>query len=259
MRAFLAGMLGLLAAFAMASSMALAAPADPAQRDAVLAVYQAWNKAVVAGKLDEAVALRTVAMRKRIAEDIKTAAQRKQVIAMLKSMVPQTVEVVHAKQNKDGSKLTLDTVISVVVPPGPARQGMPPPGTKLQAELALDFLREGGTWKFDNQTYGMDPTKIKPCTIKEFPGMAAFEERENASMGGQIRRVEFAADHTLIVIRVFDEENCIFLPSKARLIELGFNPDQLQPWAIIEIAAWPHRSDKQAVWAASLRMVESDD
>ena len=62
MRAFFFFLLGLLAAFAMASSMALAAPADPAQRDAVLAVYQAWNNAVVAGKLDEAVALRTVAL-----------------------------------------------------------------------------------------------------------------------------------------------------------------------------------------------------
>jgi hypothetical protein len=41
-------------------------------------------------------------------------------------------------------------------------------------------------------------------------------------MGGQIRRVKFEADHTMVAVRMFDEEACIFLPSRARLKELGF-------------------------------------
>jgi len=238
------------------AAMAAAAPVDPAQRDAALAVYASWNKAIAAGKLNDALAFRTAGLRTRIAPDIKTAAQRKNVTEMLKSMVPGAIEVLHVSQAKDG-KLTLHTVVGMVVPPGPRRQGMPPPGTKLQAELSLDFLREGGVWKFDNQTWGMDPSKVKPCTAS-FGGMDAFEERDNLSMGGQIRRVSFAADHTLVVIRMFDEENCVFLPSRARLGELGFNADTLEPYAIIELGAWPHRSDKQAVWAETLKVVEAD-
>ena len=251
MRALFTGML-----MACWAAMAAAAPVDPAQRDAALAVYASWNKAIAAGKLNDALALRTAGSRTRIAPDIKTATQRKNVTELLKSMVPDTVEVLHASQAKDG-KLTVRTVVGMIVPPGPRRQGMPTPGTKLLAELSLDFLREGGVWKFDNQAWGMDPSKVKQCTAR-FGGMDAFEERKNLSMGGQIRRVTFAADHTLVVIRMFDEENCVFLPSRARLTELGFNADQLEPWAIIEIGAWPHRDDSQAVWADTLKIVDAD-
>ncbi len=88
--------------------------------------------------------------------------------------------------------------------------------------------------------------------------MDAFEERGNLSMGGQIRRVDCAADHTKVVIRMFDEENCIFLPSRARLTELGFNPDWIEPWAIIEIEAWPHLADKQAFWAARVTIRDEE-
>ena len=254
MRTLLACMLGLLLA-----ATAVAAPVEPTQREAVLAVYAAWNKAIAAGKLNDALALRTADRRARFAPDIKTAAQRKQVTDLLKSMLPDSVEVLRASQSKDGTKITLNTVITMVVPANaPRRQGAPAPGTKLQAEMALDFLREGGTWKFDNQTWGMDPSKVKPCTAT-WAGMQVFEERENMSMGGQIRRVDFAADHTRVVIRMFDEENCVFLPSRARLTELGFNPDWIEPWAIIEIDAWPHRDDKQAVWAARVKILDDEE
>jgi len=251
MRTLLTGVL--MACWAV---MATAAPVDPAHRDAALAVYASWNKAIAAGKLNDALAFRTARLRTRIAPDIKTASQRKSVTELLKSMVPDTVEVLHVSQAKDG-KLTLRTVVGMVVPPGPRRQGMPEPGSALQAELSLDFLREGGGWKFDNQSWGMDPRKVKPCTAS-YGGMDAFEERENLMMGGEIRRVAFAADHTLVVIRMSDEENCIFLPPRARLAELGFNPDQLEPWAIIEIGAWPHRDDRQSVWADTLKIVDAE-
>ncbi len=163
MRALLAGVM-VLAMVATWLTRAEAAPVEPAQRDAVLAVYQAWNKAIAAGKLNDAMALRSADRRARMAPDIKTAAQQRQVLELLKSMLPNTVEVLHATQSKDGSKITLITVIGATVPPGPKRAGMPAPGTKLQAELTLDFLRERGVWKFDNQTWGMDPSKVKPCT-----------------------------------------------------------------------------------------------
>lgn len=252
MRTLLACMFAILLA-----SAAAAAPVDSAQRDAALAVFQAWNQAIAAGKLNEATALRTAAMRASIAEDTKTQAQRQRIMAMLKSMLPDTVEVLHATQSKDGAKLTLVTLITATVPPGPRREGAPAPGTKLQSELTLDFLREGGRWKFDTQHWGMDPSKLKPCTTT-WTGMAAFEERENLSMGGQIRRVDFAPDHTRVVIRLLDEEACIFLPARARLAELGFKVDRLVPWTLIEIDAWPHRNDKQAAWGDTLGIADDD-
>ena len=254
MRALLAGVMAL----AIWTAAAIAAPVEPAQRDAMLAVYTAFNKAVAAGKLDDALALRSADRRARIQADAKTAAQRKNVLELLKSMIPNEIEVQRAVQSKDGAKITLNTLITMIVPANaPRRPGVPASGTKLQAELALDFLREKGVWKFDNQTWGMDPSKVKPCTTA-WKGMDAFEERDNLSMGGQIRRVDFAADHTKVVIRMFDEENCLFLPSRAKLTERGFNPDWIEPWAIIEIEAWPHRDDKQAAWAARVTIRDEE-
>ncbi len=255
MRIFLACLLGLL----LSMPAGRAAPPDPAQRDAALAVFHAWNKAIAAGRLDEAVALRSAAMRAQIAPDIATAAQRTQVLEFLKAMLPDTVDVERATQSKDGKKLTLHTVVGATVPKGAASPGAPPAGTRTRAELTLQFVREGGKWMFDNQTFGMDPDKIKPCANTAFEGMDAFEMRDNLTMGGQIRRIEFAADHTMLVIRMLDEENCIFLPSRARLTELGFDPDWLRNWAIVELAAWPHRADKQRFWAANLKVQDEEE
>ena len=254
MRALLAGVMAL----SLWTAAAIAAPVEPAQRDAMLAVYTAFNKAIAAGKLDDALALRSADRRARIQADAKTAAQRKSVLDLLKSMIPDAIEVQRAVQSKDGAKITLNTLVTMIVPANaPRRAGVPPPGTKLQAELALDFLHERGAWKFDNQAWGMDPSKVKPCTTA-WKGMDAFEERDNLSIGGQIRRVDFGPDHTKVVIRMFDEENCIFLPARARLAELGFNPDLIEPWAIIEIEAWPHRDDKQAAWAARVTIRDEE-
>ena len=69
------------------------------------------------------------------------------------------------------------------------------------------------------------------------------------SMGGPIARVAFEPDYTLVVVRVVDEENCAYLPSRADIAKSGQNPDLLVPYAIISINGFPHKSDKQKIWA----------
>lgn len=55
----------------------------------------------------------------------------------------------------------------------------------------------------------------------------------------------------LVVIRISDEENCIYIPTKAKLAELGFNTDLLVPWSLIDLGAWPHRAAAASCQRAS--------
>lgn len=240
------------------SAPALAAPADPALQKEALAIFEKWNKAVNAGRLQDGLPLRTAKFRAEVAAESKTAAKRREMMDMLRAMTPETVEVTRATLSGDGQTLTLYTIIGKSMPKGVTAPGAPPAGTKLRNELTLEFVREGGAWKFGTQHWGMDPDKIKPCASVAFEGIDSFDSDRDMQMGGQIRRVAFEADHTMVVIRMFDEEACIFMPSKAKLSELGLNTDLLQAWALIEIDAWPHRTDKQRVWAEGLKVTLED-
>jgi hypothetical protein len=78
-------------------------------------------------------------------------------------------------------------------------------------------------------------------------------------MGGPIVRVDFQPDHTLVVIRVVDEENCALLrDNKEGLLKHGLAADKLVPYAIVEIEGSPHRTDKQKVLVDKLN-VQSED
>ena len=238
--------------------LAAAAPVDPAVQAEAMAVYERWNKAVAAGKLKDGLPLRSSKARGMLAAEAKTPAAEKRVVGMLQGIAPERVEVLHAKLNRAGTELDVVTVASKTMPKGVKAPGAPPAGTKLQNEVTLQFVKEGGVWLFDTQIWGMDPAKVKPCASTAFDGMGAFNANSNTSMGGQIRRVAFNADHTLVVIRMFDEENCIFLPARAKLTELGLDVAQLEPFAIIEFAAWPHKTDKQRAWAESLKVLAEE-
>src|SRR6185312_2620240 len=130
--------------------------------------------------------------------------------------------------------------------------GGPPPGTTMRSGLTLTFVKQGGAWKFDDQTFGMDPAKITPCKNDRNEPADAYDQNRTVSMGGPIARVDFQPDHTLIVVRVMDEENCAFLAARDELQKHGLDPANLVPYAIVEIEGSPHRSDKQKVLVDSL-------
>ena len=243
------------AAWLAGAPIALAAtPVDPAVQAEVMAIYDKWNKAVAAGNLADGLKLHSAARRAVFANEMKTKAAQQEMVAMMRALAPETVEVQHAELNKDGTKVTVETIIGRTMPKGVTHAGAPPAGSKLRNELTLTFLREAGAWKLDGERRGMDPGKVKPCASTAFEGLDSFVEESNTSMGGMIRSVAFNADHTMVVIRMFDQENCIFMPTRAKLTELGLNTDLLVPRAIIEIQAWPHRADKQRVWAEGLKV-----
>ena len=244
---------------ALCLGTASAAPMDDALRTELLGVYDRYSKAILANKWTDAAALRDAKNRSDIQTELKKAGKGKsQLLEMAKDIVPDKAEPQHASLSRDGTKASIITHAIKTVPANERRKGAPPPGTVFRFELTLEFVREGNAWKFVTQTFGMDPSKIKPCQADDVEKQDAYDDSRDINFGGQIRRVAFKPDHTLLVIRVVDEELCAILPNRAELISLGMNPDVLVPYAVVEMAGSPHKTDSQRAVATGLKVLDDD-
>ncbi len=234
-------------------------PLDPALQQQLLDVYAGYNKALAAGNLPEALALRSAEARAKAQKELKTAKNRQEFLAMAGMMTPDKLEVMHASLDAAGDKAQLITVASKTFPTGKRVPGGPPPGTAAQSELTLSFVREGDAWKLDDLMYGMDPTKITRCKNDRNEPASAYDANRTVSLGGPIARVDFQPDYTLVVVRVVDEETCAFLQSsKAEMKQHGLDPAKLTPYAIVEIEGSAHKTDKQKVLVDSLTVRPED-
>jgi len=191
-------------------------------------------------------------------KDLAGEKQRKEFLAFAKETVPDKLEVLRARLLADGTKASILTIASKTFKAGSKLPGAPPPGTLVRSELTLDFVKEAKGWTYDNQTFGMDPDKIKHCPDEKFEPVEAYDQDHDVSLGGPLARIVFKEDHTLLVLRVVDEENCAFLPSRDTLEKAGFDPNLLEQYAIVEIEAFPHKSDKQKLWVDDLRVVPEE-
>jgi hypothetical protein len=238
----------LLAASAFLSPGARAAPPDPVLTDRLMAMFDAWGSAIVAGDLNRALTQRDADTAKEIKEATATAAGLDEFLQMARMMSPDSVALRHASLASDGNHAELIVLATKIIPKDvPA--GGPPPGAVMRSELTLKFVRDSGGWKFAEQIFGPDPADIKPCHSEAWDGRAAFDDNRSVSAGGRIERVDFAADHTLVVFRVLDEDNCAFLPPRAALQKEGLDAATLVPYAIVELDGWPHRTDPTRMWA----------
>ncbi|MBS0639109.1 MAG: hypothetical protein JSS43_04505 [Proteobacteria bacterium] len=246
---------------ACASLVFLAGPAaaaalDPALQSQLLVLYDRYNKAISAGNMKEAMALRTAATQAQFQAELKRSPKAQaNLLAMARDMTPETVEPLRGSLSNDGKTATIVTLGSKTVPANLKIKDGPKPGSVVKAEITLEFQKEGGGWKFANQTFGMDPSQIKVCTDETVEVITAYDQDRNLSFGGPIRRVDFKPDHTLLVIRVLDEENCAILPRRAELGKLGIKADALVPDTIVEMGGIPHKTDKQRAMVSSLRIL----
>jgi hypothetical protein len=91
--------------------------ADPALQQQLLALYDQYNKAIQAGKLADATALRTAASRAEIEKELKRGKKAQaEFIEMSKQMVPDSVEVLHATISRDAMQATILTLGARAIP-----------------------------------------------------------------------------------------------------------------------------------------------
>jgi hypothetical protein len=221
-----------------------AAPLDPALQAELLALYDAYTKAVLAGNLPKALSYHDRDTRQQLQKETKTRQQKQELIEMHRLTQPDAFDVQYADVSKGGHEATIFGVARKTWPAHLRGQhGIPPDGV-TQAELTLQFRKEGGAWKYVSRTFGMDPEQITRCTNTAAEPAEAYDSDRTVSMGGRLVRVAFEADHTLLIVRLIDEEHCFYLPPQPTPQEAGFNPDRLKPWTIVEVDASPHKQDK---------------
>ena len=235
---------------------AVAAPLDPTVQAELLGLYDRYNQAMAAGKLADAVALRGPEARAELnAEMKKSARARADLLRMGQMMAPDRYEAQHASLSADGQSATIVVLGTKTVTAAMRIPGGPKPGTVGQSEVSLVFGRHDGAWKLDDMVFGMDPAEIKPCRDAAEERISAYDEGRQVSFGGPIRRVVFSPDHTLVVIRVVDEEDCAILPPREQMSRLGVRPEALVPYAMVDLEGLAHRSDTQRDWVTSITVL----
>ena len=250
-----AAALAVLSLAALVATPGLAAPLDAALQSQLLQLYDRHNQAVAAGKIDDAVALRSSETRKSMRPYLGSAGKRRELAAILGQGIPDAFEVKHASLAKDGKSAAILLIATKKAPAKPSKGG-PPPGSVMTMELTLNFVKEGSQWTFGDQIFGIDPSKIVACKNEAFEPIEAYDDDKNVSLGGPIVRVQFEADYTLLVVRVVDEENCAYMPNRETIQKAGLNLDLLVPYAIAEISGLPHKTDSQKVWVDHITVRE---
>jgi hypothetical protein len=122
--------------FLIASAVWGGAKVEPADFQKV---FDRYNRAVSAGKLKEAVALRTKGVRKDLESAMKQADERAETEKMLRVMLPRTYDVLGTEIGSDGRSATLD-IVGTFVPDDP---GHPRRGETIRQDLTLRFEKEG--------------------------------------------------------------------------------------------------------------------
>jgi hypothetical protein len=230
-----------------------AAELDVALQTALLKLYNAYNAAVKKGDMKTALGYRDRKTRLEIEQVLKNPQAKPSLLTDLRLTVPEQYEVEHAWLDNDRQQAYIKAIATFIAPP-PMRgkEGIPADG-RVRQELSLEFRREGGAWKYVTLIFGANPDAITRCTDETFEGREAYDQDKNVSMGGVIRRVVFNVDHTLLIVRLLDEEHCLFLPPKQELTAAGLNTDVLKRWNTVETEVAPQKSDPRQAWIDQMR------
>jgi hypothetical protein len=234
-----------------------AAPLEPVLQKDLLALYARYNRAVAMGNLTDAAAMRVGESQAQLNQVLGQGKKAQaEALKSMRMMTPDAVQPQQGTLSSDGSEATLLVIASKIVTAQMSKLGAGKPGDVLHGELTLTFARAGGDWKLQDEVFGMDPAKIKPCHDDAQEAESAYDDGKMTDIGGRIQRVEFKPDHTLIVIRVVDEEDCLILPPRETIEKAGLKTDMLVPFAMVAAGALPHRSDPQRVWVDHLTVTK---
>jgi len=225
-----------LAALLLQAAPAAAGPMNIAQRQQVLAVFARYNRAIEAGNLEQALALRTAAERTALTQQFKTPADRANFLNDSRNMVPDRLEVMHASVNDSGDKALLILLVSKAIS-----------GRQPQEEFDLGFMKEDGVWKLGAMAEAPGPADIKHCSDQSYQPISAYRGGNPVTFAGRIERAEFMPDYTLVLLVTGETEVCAYLPNRDVLQQHGLNPAIIQPWRVAEVSGLAERNDPQKV------------
>ncbi len=226
---------------------AQARPLEPATQRQLLAVFTRYNRAVEAGDIDHAMALRTDAVRAALNPHLQSPNDRAEFLADAREMVPEQMQFRHAAINDAGDKALLVLLASKTVS-----------GNQKQDEFDLSFAREDGEWRLGWLAAGPGPGDIKRCPDQSYRPVSAYAGGQTVSLAGRIERVAFLPDHTLVLLTAGATEVCAFLPDRATLRQHGLDPAIIQPWRVASISGVAEKTDPQKVLVNNITVHRED-
>jgi hypothetical protein len=212
-------------------------------------IYDSYNKAVSEGSFDKIISFYTSEVQNEITYQVKTKQEKKQFLNSAKIQIPESYEIIHFESDKDTQSITLHTIMQFAALKEIKRE-------KSRIECDIKFKNENSQWKLESLLFLSDPDKIiHPSDLKYNPEEADLDKE--GDIGGRIVKIEFNPDYTLVIIRVLDEENAVFLKSKSELLKDGVSLKDLKPWNIYEFSGHPHKSDKLKFFATDGKPVSN--
>lgn len=207
-------------------------------------IFDDFNQAILAGDIDKAMQFVDMQSKKSFLEIFKTPEAKAGFLRMAPTAIPVSYTVEHLDQKGEKALLYITGVMKTE------------DKKKSTQELMLHFSNEAGTWKFGGSLSLADLKDIKHVPDEKFEPESNFELNKTVSLGGRVVSVKFETDYTMVIIRVLDEENLIFLPKKADLGKTGIDAEQLVPWKILSIHAHPHKSKTFKLIGDKVEIVE---
>ncbi|MHB8067581.1 MAG: hypothetical protein ACYDIC_06735 [Desulfobaccales bacterium] len=220
----------------------LAVNPAPAQDGAELGrIFDAYNAGAKAGDVDKMLSLRTTKMDQEIRGQIVKKEDRKFFVAMGRAQIPESYQIQHVSWGKDRQSASLYLLAQYAALPEMER-----PRTRMEG--LITFKKEKGAWKIDSILALGDPDKVKR------PKDMTYDPKDtnlNATgeIAGRIVKTDFKPGYTLVILRVMDEENAVFLPPKEVLEKSGVPLADLDPWKMQKFGGHPHKSDKLKFFA----------
>lgn len=199
-------------------------------------IYDAYVAAVRKGTFHEVSAFFSQELKK----ELNDPDDQERYMMFAKAMAPASYETLFLTMTNGGHKAEVEVIVTTNVPEDVQKERNLPPTERL--ELTLNFVREGGQWKWDGPTILGDPEKrARPKDLK-MGSQSDYKEGSNIEMGGQILRLEKQAAGTVYVIRVLDEEIAVFVPA-AKV------SGEFVPGRVLMLRGAEHKSDKLKFWA----------
>ncbi len=179
--------------------------------------------------------------------EIKTAEDQQEYMMMARYMAPSSYEPLFLTFAEGGRKAELQVIVTVKIPEEVQKQQKLPPTQK--AELILNFVQEGGKWKWAGPTILGDPDKRARPKDLNMGTRTDYKPGSNMTVGGQILRVEKQAAGTVYLLRVLDEEIAAF-------VETANVSADFVPGAVLEVHGGEHKSDQLKFWADEVALVK---
>ena len=217
------------------------------QQSALRKLYDSYNLALHEGSFDKIISFYTSDVQKEITSQIKTKKEKKGFLDMGKIQIPESYEILHMDADKDTQSITLHTIMQFSEMKEIKRE-------RSRIECDIKFKNENSQWKLESLLFLSDPDKIiHPADLTYNPEDADLDKE--GDIGGRIVKTEFNPGYTLVIIRVLDEENAVFLKSKSELLKDGVSLKELEPWNFYEFTGHPHKTDKLKFFATGGKLI----